>query len=396
MLYVRKLVGVLVVLLAGGLVLAQPPAPKEPPVKKETGEKKPATLEEMLARALRDNPDVRVAEAKLREAEAELNRTRLAVAQKVIAAVTALERARKVAEDAEARYRRLQKLADGRGVSKEAVDEAALALALAKAEVAKLEADLPLLFGRLSDRDDVPALIMGWKWAPVGAEGPARPAAPTRPAVSGPMAEKIRKALDTPVQLEVKLGTNLIDILDQLTKRYDFGVPFRCLTGDDVGVLKPMPLFPKVPLAAFLEALEDSFTDVRFVVREYGIAAGRAKDLPPDALRAVDFWRAGAPKEASDKPAPGAMRNPPPEAVEGAITQVDEKTGLVTISLGSDSGLQEGHTLEVYRLKPTPKYLGTLRIINVQPRESVGRMLNRPMAAVEVGDKVASRILGGS
>ena len=38
-----------------------------------------AQLAEMLAVALKHNPDIRVAEAKLREAEAELNRTRLDV-----------------------------------------------------------------------------------------------------------------------------------------------------------------------------------------------------------------------------------------------------------------------------------------------------------------------------
>src|SRR5947208_549434 len=46
---------------------------------------KPATLEEMLAKALKDNPDIRVAESKVREAEAELNRVRLQVMQKLVA-----------------------------------------------------------------------------------------------------------------------------------------------------------------------------------------------------------------------------------------------------------------------------------------------------------------------
>src|SRR5438046_1023205 len=35
------------------------------------------TLEQMLTQAAQDNPDIRVAEAKLREADAKLNRTRL-------------------------------------------------------------------------------------------------------------------------------------------------------------------------------------------------------------------------------------------------------------------------------------------------------------------------------
>ncbi len=39
----------------------------------------------MLAEALRNNPDIRVAAAKLAEAEVELNRTRLQVMQKIVA-----------------------------------------------------------------------------------------------------------------------------------------------------------------------------------------------------------------------------------------------------------------------------------------------------------------------
>src|SRR5271166_4465956 len=74
----------LLALLLGGPALAQeggaPPNPKKP-----AEEKKPSALEELIAQALRDNPDVRVAEAKVREAEAELNRARLQAIQKVVA-----------------------------------------------------------------------------------------------------------------------------------------------------------------------------------------------------------------------------------------------------------------------------------------------------------------------
>src|SRR2546425_220306 len=42
---------------------------------------KAMTLDELLAKALKDNPDLRVAESKVREAEAELNRTRLQALQ---------------------------------------------------------------------------------------------------------------------------------------------------------------------------------------------------------------------------------------------------------------------------------------------------------------------------
>src|SRR5438067_1850675 len=78
------------VLLAAGLVQGQQPtgaSGASGPPGKEAAEKEKLKLEELLSRALKDNPDVRVAEAKVREAEAELNRARLLVAQKVTGAV---------------------------------------------------------------------------------------------------------------------------------------------------------------------------------------------------------------------------------------------------------------------------------------------------------------------
>jgi HEAT repeat protein len=63
--------------------LAQLGQDKVRPIPNSVG-KPVLTLEPMLAQAAQDNPDIRVAEAKLREADAELNRTRLLVAQKVV------------------------------------------------------------------------------------------------------------------------------------------------------------------------------------------------------------------------------------------------------------------------------------------------------------------------
>src|SRR5260370_14019953 len=66
-------------------------AKDQKPLPKATGKvrlklDKPAepTLEDMLNKALKDNPDIKVAEAKVREADAELNRVRLQVTQKVL------------------------------------------------------------------------------------------------------------------------------------------------------------------------------------------------------------------------------------------------------------------------------------------------------------------------
>jgi hypothetical protein len=86
-----------------------------------------------------------------------------------------------------------------------------------------------------------------------------------------------------------------------------------------------------------------------------------------------------------------AQRNPPLADIKGVVQDV--KDNLVKLSIGSDAGLVQGNTLDVYRLNPT-KYLGTVRILELRPNESVGSMLPGRLGAVQPGDQVSSRIIG--
>lgn len=90
------------------------------------------------------------------------------------------------------------------------------------------------------------------------------------------------------------------------------------------------------------------------------------------------------------------LRNPPQEDVEGLVLKTDKDTGYLTLSIGSDSGLSKGHTLEVFRLSKVPsqsRYLGTIEILRVGPKEAVGKPVQRMLGTVEAGDQVSSRIL---
>ena len=92
--------------------------------------------------------------------------------------------------------------------------------------------------------------------------------------------------------------------------------------------------------------------------------------------------------------------NPPAGNVQGKIVTADPASDLVRLSVGSDDGLQPGHTLKAFRLDPIPensKYLGTIEILSVRPHEAVGRPVKRPTFPLRVGDRVAARIsIGGS
>ena len=59
-----------------------------------------------------------------------------------------------------------------------------------------------------------------------------------------------------------------------------------------------------------------------------------------------------------------------------------------------DDGVSEGHTLEVLRMQPEPRYLGTVRILEVSGAEAVGKFIRPPFSgdAVREGDDVASTV----
>jgi hypothetical protein len=91
--------------------------------------------------------------------------------------------------------------------------------------------------------------------------------------------------------------------------------------------------------------------------------------------------------------ATSGSRNPPPENVEGLVRSIDPVSGMMTLTIGSDAGLSEGNTLEVFSLDPA-KYKGTVRIMSVRPNEAIAKPVGKPLGAIQKGDRVASRILG--
>ncbi len=84
--------------------------------------------------------------------------------------------------------------------------------------------------------------------------------------------------------------------------------------------------------------------------------------------------------------------NPPPQSVEGVVTETAGRGDLLRISIGSDAGLEKGHTLDVYRMDPTPLYLGQIRLTDVRHNESVGVPVDKLKAPAKKGDIVASDV----
>jgi hypothetical protein len=69
----------------------------------------------------------------------------------------------------------------------------------------------------------------------------------------------------------------------------------------------------------------------------------------------------------------------------------------MTITIGTDAGVNKGNTMEVFRIASVAsqsKYLGTIRIVEAGHNYAVGQPVGRMLAPPQTGDKVASRILG--
>lgn len=286
----------------------------------------PPTLEQVLAEALKNNPDVRVAESKLREAEAQLHRARMQVMQKAVTLRGTLdtqEGALKEAEAsfkaAESRARRAAQLRKNNAIDEASVEEAMAAveaarqkLLSAKTRLAELEGEMNFLQGKnrvrftlmLQDPKEEPAdaqarFLLRRLQQDLGAEvgrqfemhWVIQPAAP------GSVPDKLRKAFDKPVRVDIK-GKPLADVLKDLEKAH--GVNFVVAT-KKLGETSVTIQTEEMPLGAVLEMLED-MAGVRFAVRDYGVLATGAEQLPVGAVPLYTFWKAAKPQAGAAKP----------------------------------------------------------------------------------------------
>ena len=78
-----------------------------------------------------------------------------------------------------------------------------------------------------------------------------------------------------------------------------------------------------------------------------------------------------------------------PPVVDGVVTAVGAND-LIEISIGSDDGIRQGHTLEVYR---DASYLGRVVIQSTEPDRAVARVLKDfRKGIIRKGDRVATKL----
>jgi hypothetical protein len=272
-------------------------------------------LEEMLEKALKNNPDLHVAAAKVQEAEAELNRTRLEVTRKVVRLYASLDAARIGVERGEHRLTEVRQLAEKNAISKEEVRTVEKEVAEAKAQLAATEAEASYLLGEQSPLHraqvdfSVPLSLariagvgMGIEGAPpafggaggagfggmgggmsMGRRGANGSTAGRLP--EGKIADRIHAFLDSPVTVNF---TN--ESLTQMLMKYEkeFNVTF--IISGGVNGLALNFRCEDMPIGTVLQAVGDAI-GCEFVVRDYGILVLKEGALPAGAVRLNDFWK---------------------------------------------------------------------------------------------------------
>jgi hypothetical protein len=298
---------------------------KEAPKEQKSAPKPAAgSLEEMLDTALKNSPDIKTAEAKVREAEAELNRVRHQVFTKVISLRNEIDAARKTLEYLEGIRKRLEGVAQSRSASQEEIQAAQASVDTQKAKLTQLQADLDAALGRwkveiegsilysATPAGDLSAIFIGSDSTPMQVGQSVHWLSAfnrqghminvNTQAVQAPMAQRIRTALDKTVRLEEPRAEQpLKEALEAFRQKAGIDVPFRYLLGNKTA--EPVLLLKgELPVGAWLQVFEDSSPDVRFLVREYGILVTTRDRVPEGAVRVHDFWRQKEP--AKGPPAP--------------------------------------------------------------------------------------------
>jgi len=81
-----------------------------------------------------------------------------------------------------------------------------------------------------------------------------------------------------------------------------------------------------------------------------------------------------------------------PPRLDGQVTAVS-KHNLIELSLGSDDGLQAGHTVDVHRGR---SYLGRAQVMETAPDKAVAKLLKEyRKGIIRKGDRVATRLKTG-
>jgi hypothetical protein len=262
----RRLVLVASLVLGSAAVLAQ-----------DTQTPIPQGLDEMIASALRSNPEVLLADAKVRQAQAELNQARLKVTRDVVTAFNERKLRVTLRESAGVNLNHAQERVKSGAASQTEFQQARAALGQSELAVAQADAEVRYLIGAGSKLD------VSYVRGSSSAEVP-KPAIPTRPET---IPINVADALERPVTGPFE-STNLADLAKRLADQAKISILLDANAefGEGTEFTMSMPLRDSITLGGVLRAIADQH-DLCFVLRDYGILVTRphrAEDFVAPAI----------------------------------------------------------------------------------------------------------------
>jgi hypothetical protein len=300
---------------------AQPPAGEKGGGKKADAKKADAPVPDTaIEAALANDPDVRMARAKMQLAEAEWVKARQAVAAKVLTLRSQIADQKRMVNTIEESFALLRAGFDRNQVSRSEMLTAREKLEAAQANLARSEMELKLVTGGggvpaahgvlacpaamkgatnctachvmpggfqgvVADRLDASAALV-WLGAKVKA--------PT-----GPVTDRLRTALDQPVRIGEKGKRVAFDKAMEAFRAAGLDVPVRPLPS----ALEVATDGEELPIGAWLQLYQDMAAmkgeGFAFYVREYGLLVADKQTAPPDAPTLTEFWK--QPKAAEPK-----------------------------------------------------------------------------------------------
>ena len=297
---------------------AQPPAKDPKPAEKKAVD----PLDALIGSALANDPDVKMAHAKIQLAEADLAKARQAVTLKVMALHASIQEQKRIVAAAQVRVDFVARLVATASTPQSELMDARDKFESAQAKLAQLETELKLLTGgtRVAGGG-------GWdfhkahpiaNWnagcaschqVPVGEKhdqlgevvrsliGRDRLLRELLQAPAGPISERIRAALDKPVRLGAKdAKVTLEQALEIFKKEAGLDVPVRV----DAKITLIVSLGEELPVGAWLQLFADGTPETRILVREYGLLVTHKNLNPPDAISVFDFWKQKQEKKAAE------------------------------------------------------------------------------------------------
>lgn len=266
------------------------------PVEKEKANPKKSNLESMLAEALKNNADIRVATAKLAEAEAELNRTRVQVTQQVVTLHHAILAQKATVDHEQKKFERMKTQSMQGSINTAYADEEFAKLTAAKAKLADLEAQVPGLLGKMSrDAEARVDVFSSLTLATLSNDDKILGLqAGTGELIiqhkqMGPIAEKIRKDLSRTISVAFA-NQSVTEIIESLSR--DSGLVIKLRETSRVPVPEKLTFrCDNLTFGAVLQFLEDSLPSYTIVVRDYGLLITHRQNVPPGAISVQEFLR---------------------------------------------------------------------------------------------------------